>query len=138
MPFPAVPLRSLPGEYVIARFSTDADVAPVLAEMLRAESLVSFTQTDQEISIVCDSDAAPAGAELDGPWRALYAGGPIPFGLTGVVASLVDPLAAIGCPVFVISTFDGDVLMTPSDRHDEATRALRGAGHTVDVDAPRD
>lgn len=137
MPGPAVPLRSLPGEYVIARFPGDADVTPALADLLRAETLVSLTRTDQEVSIVCNADAAPPGAELDGPWRALYAGGPIPFGLTGVVASLVDPLAAIDCPVFVLSTFDGDVLMTPSDRLDEAATALLHAGHTIDGGAPR-
>jgi hypothetical protein len=137
MPAPAVPLRSLSGEYVIARFPVDTDAAPLLTDLLRTGVLVSLTRTDQEVSIVCAAGSAPAGAELDGPWQALYAGGPIPFGLTGVVASLVDPLAAIGCPVFVVSTFDGDVVMTPSDRHDEAVTALRGAGHTIDVRTTR-
>ncbi|OII39260.1 ACT domain-containing protein [Plantibacter sp. MMLR14_011] len=134
---PAVPLRSLAGEYVIARFPVETDLGPALAGLLGSASLVSVTRTDQEISIVCDTNFTPEGAELDGPWRALYAGGPIPFGLTGVVASLVDPLAAIGCPVFVVSTFDGDVVMTPSDWHAAAVAALLDAGHTIDVGAAR-
>jgi hypothetical protein len=117
---------------VIARFALGTDLAPILTSLLPSATLLSVTRTDQELSIVCGAGAAPDGAELDGPWRALYAGGPISFGLTGVVASLVNPLAAIGCPVFVVSTFDGDVLMTPSDRQADAVTALRGAGHTVD------
>ncbi|WP_076708785.1 ACT domain-containing protein [Microbacterium oleivorans] len=133
MPAPAVPLRSLPGEYVIARFPVGADITPVLTALVASASLMSVTRTDQEISIVCDVIVAPSAAELDGPWRALYAAGPIPFGLTGVVASLVGPLAEIGCPVFVVSTFDGDILMTPSDRHAEASTALEDAGHTIDA-----
>ncbi|HWS50804.1 MAG TPA: ACT domain-containing protein [Microbacterium sp.] len=58
-------------------------------------------------------------------------GGPIPFGLTGVVSSLVTPLAAAGCPVFVVSTFDGDVLMVPSADADRSRKILTVAGHTV-------
>lgn len=108
----------------------------MLPDLLGSAALLSVTRTDQEISIVCEAGAAPQAAELDGPWRALYVCGPIPFGLTGVVASLVEPLAADDCPVFVISTFDGDVLLTPSDRHADATTALRRAGHTIDVAAP--
>jgi hypothetical protein len=130
-----VSLRSLPGEYVIARFAVETEIS-LVADLFRSATLISVTRTDQELSIVCDAGVAPDGAELDGPWRALYVGGPIPFGLTGVVASLVEPLAAVACPVFVISTFDGDLLLTPSDRHTDATTALRQAGHTIDTAAP--
>jgi hypothetical protein len=127
---PTVELRSFPDSYVIARFPADG---PVPAELLAArlpEAFVSFTRTPQEVSIVCPLDLAPEGAEIDGPWTALYAGGPIPFGLTGVVASLVAPLAAAECPVFVVSTFDGDVLMVPSSEGDRAMNILASAGHT--------
>ncbi|WP_062385376.1 ACT domain-containing protein [Demequina iriomotensis] len=117
---------------MIARFDAAVDVTPVLADLLRSTALMSVTRTDQEISILCEVGAAPKDVEIDGPWRALYAGGPIPFGLTGVVAGLVDPLAAIACPVFVASTFDGDVLLIPSDRHADAVAALLRAGHAID------
>ena len=133
MPTPAVSLRSLPGEYVIVRFDATEDIAPLLQGLLGSSALMSLTRTDQELSILCEAGAAPQGAEVDGPWRALYAAGPIPFGMTGVVAAMVDPLAAIGCPVFVVSTFDGDVLLTPSERHTDAVTALSRAGHAVDT-----
>jgi hypothetical protein len=130
---PVVALRFLPGEYVIARFPVETDITASLPSLFGSAALVSVTRTDQELSIVCEVGAAPDGAELDGPWRALYAGGPIPFGLTGIVASLVDPLAAIGCPVFVVSTFDGDVLMMPSNRVSAAVTVLEDAGHAIDA-----
>lgn len=132
---PAVPLRDVAGEYVIARLPVSTNVTAWLPELVGAGALVSVTRTDQELSIVCEAGVAPAGAELDGPWRALYAGGPIPFGLTGVVASLVEPPATIGCPVFVMSTFDGDVLMVPSGHHAAARRALIRAGHSIEASA---
>lgn len=92
---------------------------------------MSVTRTPKELSIVCPSNSAPADAELEGPWVALYAGGPIPFGLTGVVTSLVSPVSKVGCAVFVVSTFDGDVLMIPSAEADRARSALVAAGHII-------
>jgi len=80
---------------------------------------------------VCPAGSAPPDAEIDGPWAALYVGGPIPFGLTGVVTSLVSPLSAISCPVFVVSTYDGDVLMVPRGDADRAEDALTNAGHLL-------
>jgi hypothetical protein len=135
MPAPTVPLRPILGEYVVARLPAATDVTALLHELV-GSALLSITRTDQELSIVCEAGVAPAGAEIDGPWRALYASGPMPFGLTGVVSSLVEPLARIGCPVFVTSTFDGDVLMVPSEQHAAASEALMSAGHLIDAPTP--
>ncbi len=131
MPVPTVTLQHLPGEYVVARFPSSSDARSLVADVMGEGSFVSVTRTPQEISIVCPADSAPPGAEIDGPWAALYAGGPIPFGMTGVVTSLVSPLSAIGCPVFVVSTNDGDVLMFPVPDADRAKTALVAAGHVL-------
>lgn len=131
MPTPSVELHPLAGEYVIVRLPAAADVPFTLLGALPHGGYVSITRTPQELSIVCLSEHAPAGAEIDGPWRALYASGPIPFGLPGVVTSLVAPLSAAGCAVFVVSTFDGDVLMVQSADHERARTLLINAGHTL-------
>ena len=49
----------------------------------------------------------------------------------GVVTSLVAPLSAVGCPVFIVSTFDGDILMVPSPNAAHARELLAAAGRTV-------
>ena len=132
MPAPSVELRPFAGEYVIAKLPvTTASLAPELLGMHPDGKIVSITRTPQELSIVCPIDLAPVDAEIDGPWTALYAGGPISFGLTGVVTSLVAPLSAAGCTVFVVSTFDGDILMVPSQKAADARELLAAAGHTV-------
>jgi hypothetical protein len=131
MPTPSVELHPLTGDYVIARLPADASVPGKLLDSAASDGYVSVTRTPQELSIVCRAELAPAGAEIDGPWSALYAGGPIPFGLTGVVTSLVAPLSAAGCPVFVVSTFDGDILMVPSADAERARMLLEQAGHTL-------
>ena len=132
MPAPTVELRPIAGEYVTAKLpGTTPALPPELLGMHAEGTIVSITRTSQELSIVCPVDLAPVDAEIDGPWTALYAGGPIPFGLTGVVNSLVAPLSAAGCPVFVVSTFDGDILMVPSRNAAQAQKLLAAAGHIV-------
>ena len=44
---------------------------------------------------------------------------------------MVAPLAAGGLPVWVISSYDGDLVLVPTDRLDEACEVLRAAGHQV-------
>lgn len=131
MPNPSVVLHSLPGDYIIARLAASSRVPADLLSPADTGGFVSVTRTPQELSIVCPAPLAPEGMEVDGPWKALYASGPMPFGLTGVVASLVAPLSAAGCPVFVTSTFDGDVLMVPSPQYGQACELLAAAGHTL-------
>ncbi|MCP2032120.1 hypothetical protein L1277_002219 [Okibacterium sp. HSC-33S16] len=128
---PSVALHELAGDYVIARLPATAAVPAELLAASPSHGYVSVTRTPQELSVVCAADLAPDDAEIDGMWRALYASGPIPFGLTGVVTSLVAPLSVAGCPVFVTSTFDGDILMVPSDRYGRARELLTSAGHTL-------
>ncbi|PXA67107.1 ACT domain-containing protein [Cryobacterium arcticum] len=131
MPTPSVELFQLAGDYVIARLPATAEMPKNLLSALSAGEYVSITRTPQELSIVCVSERAPADAQIDGTWRALYASGPIPFGLTGVVTSLVAPLSAAGCAVFVISTFDGDILMVQAADSERARTILTEAGHTL-------
>ncbi|MFK4763123.1 ACT domain-containing protein [Microbacterium sp. ZW T5_45] len=124
-------LQQLAGEYVIARFPAATDSARVLEEAFAAGGFVAVSRTPQELTVVCTSGLDLPGAEVDGPWVALYASGPMPFGLTGVVASLVSPLSAVNCAVFVVSTFDGDVLMVPVADASRARGALLEAGHVL-------
>ena len=53
----------------------------------------------------------PEGESVDRGWRVLEVVGPLDFSLTGVIASLVTPLAEAGVPIFVISTFESDYVL---------------------------
>ncbi|MCC3293934.1 ACT domain-containing protein [Arthrobacter sp. zg-Y411] len=130
-PAPTVELHALAGDYVIARLPVTAEVPAAFTAPGTGAGFISVTRTPQELSLVCPAALAPANAETDGPWTALYAAGPMPFGLTGVVTSLVAPLSAAGCPVFVVSTFDGDILLVPSTDYARACDLLLAAGHTL-------
>ena len=93
--------------------------------------LLSITRTRDELSIVVTEAIVPIGIRFEGGWRALSVVGPLPFSLTGVLASLATPLAEAGVPIFVISTFDTDWLLLRDEYLAAGTAALEDAGHTV-------
>ncbi|MBE9375426.1 ACT domain-containing protein [Saccharopolyspora sp. HNM0983] len=85
-------------------------------------------------TIVFPHHLAPeAGPDVrvQGPFRALEVQGPLDFSLTGVLASLLVPLADAGVSVFTLSTFDTDWILVPAESADAAVDSLTAAGHTV-------
>ncbi len=66
-----------------------------------AGDLWSLARSEDELSIVCADADVPAGvASVERDWRALQLAGPIPFGLTGILASVLSPLAAAEIAIF--------------------------------------
>jgi hypothetical protein len=92
---------------------------------------VSVTRTADEVSVVCEPGAVPAGVRCEPGWRCLRVAGTLPFSAVGVVAGLVGPLAAAGVSVFVVSTFDTDYLLVQDGHFDGAIEVLRQPGHEV-------
>lgn len=121
-----LPLDLLDQPLAVCRLDPMAAVPPWVAG-----DLVSVTRTTDELSVVCAADAVPIGTRVEGPFRALAVRGPLDFALTGVLAALAVPLAEARVPVFVLSTYDTDVVLVPADRVDAAVRALEDAGHAV-------
>lgn len=101
---------------------------------LALQGLSSISRTRDELSIVCDEGAVPAGRKVEGGWRVFKIDGPLDFGLTGILASVLNPLAQAGVSIFALSTYDTDYVMVKHDKIDAALAALRGAGHTVTVE----
>ncbi len=97
-----------------------------------AGDLWSLARSEDELSIVCADADVPAGvASVERDWRALQLAGPIPFGLTGILASVLSPLAAAEIAIFAFSTFDTDYVLVKSPDLVHALEALRGAGHVI-------
>jgi hypothetical protein len=91
----------------------------------------SVTRTAEELSVVCQESAVPAGVQCEPGWRVLQVEGPLDFALTGVLASVAGPLAEAGVSLFAISTFDTDYVLVKDESLETAAHALRRAGHGV-------
>jgi len=112
-------LRVLDGSYVLDRPPEGTDVD------LRADVLAVVFGPDG--STVMRRDDAGADA-----WSALWNGDEAhDVQATGMLSAIVAPLAAAGVPVWVVSSFDGDLVLVPTDRVDEVREVLQAVGHQV-------
>jgi len=120
-------LRVLPERYAVVRLHPGAE----LPAWVDKGPFRSVTRTDNEVSVVCRDGDVPDGESAERGWRVLELKGPLEFSLSGVVASLVVPLAKAEVPVFVISTFETDYVLVRDSDLDPASEVLGAAGHAV-------
>lgn len=124
---PTLDLSLLPDLLAVCRLPAGAE-APA---WLDGEAFASVTRTPEETSVVCRAEVVPLDVRVEAGWRALRVAGPLDFALTGVLLSLLEPLAAAGVSVFALSTFDTDVVLVRDAALDDALAALDDAGHRV-------
>ncbi|UWZ36667.1 ACT domain-containing protein [Dactylosporangium roseum] len=125
-------LALLPGDYAICRLPAASSLPGGFIEAaVGLPDVISVTWTPDEVSILCPADLAPDGAAVETPWRCLRVAGPVQLALTGILASIVTPLADARVNIFAFSTFDTDYVVVPAVRLNEALAALSAAGHRV-------
>jgi uncharacterized protein len=117
--------RQLPGRLAVVRLSPVTDVPRWASQ----GSISSIVRRSDELSVVCDESVVPEECRAERNWVALELDGPFPFAMTGVLASVLGPLAAAGVSVFVLSTVDTDVVMVKGDQADRAIAVLEHEGH---------
>jgi hypothetical protein len=122
-------LELLPDIYAVCRLDKNA---PVPDWGIRGP-FSSITRTAGELSVVCPEAQVPGGVNKEGGWKILMVEGPLDFSLTGVLASLIAPLAREGISVFALSTHDTDYLLVKKEQLEKAVRALRGEGYEVET-----
>jgi hypothetical protein len=124
-------LDLLPEEYAVCRLPAGSAIPDSLSTGPANKSVISVTWAPDELSIICPSDRVPADAVVETPWRCLRVVGPLDLALTGVLASLIGPLAAARVNIVTFSTYDTDYLLVPTVRLTEAIDTLSKAGHRV-------
>ena len=127
-------LDLLDGLFTICQLPASSDV-PLWAISATVTELLAVVRSREELSIVCPAgslppDAPDVVARSDG-WRVLRVEGPLDVKLTGILASLLTPLAEARIPVFALATFQTDWLLLPDEDIVAAIAALREAGHIV-------
>ncbi len=122
-------LTVLPDRYAICRLDAKADVP----QWSSYGPFVSISRTTDELSIVCPEANVPSGANCEPGWRILKCEGPLDYALTGIMASLAEPLADAGIPIFPIATHDTDYVLIKEPHLETAIQALTGYGHVVRV-----
>jgi uncharacterized protein len=120
-------LEQFPEKLAVVRLGPGAEV-PAWAE---SSSLFSITATALETSVVCAMRSVPRKAKHAGPFIAFAVKGPLDLALTGVLASLLRPLAEARISVFSLSTFDTDWVLVPVADAERVAEEWRRSGHEV-------
>jgi len=120
-------LQLLPQKFSVCRLGPDSAV-PQWA--LRGV-VHSVTRTADELSIVCETKYVPSRVKSEAGFRCFKLQGPFPFEVTGVLASVLEPLAKAGVSIFAISTYDTDYVMVKEKALAKAINGLSMAGHKI-------
>ena len=96
------------------------------------EGIFSLTRTDEELSLVCETTAAPASAlHREDGWRAFRFEGTLDFSLTGILAAAAQVLAEQKIPIFAVSTYNTDYILLKENQLARAACALSAAGYEL-------
>ncbi|MGN0064353.1 MAG: ACT domain-containing protein [Nocardioides sp.] len=120
-------IEQYPEQLAVVRLGPGAPI-PAWAE---SSSIFSVTATAAETSVVCAARNVPKKVPHERSFTAFAVVGPLDFALTGVLVSLLTPLAEEEISVFTLSTYDTDWILVPKERAEKAAEAWRRRGHTV-------
>ena len=113
-------LELLPFELTIVRLAP-SEPFPVWTAKSR---LLSLFRGNEELSIIAESESVPRGLTTEGGWCALKLVGTQPFTLTGVLESILGPLAEAEVSILALSTYDTDYVLVKVSALEEAVAAL--------------
>jgi hypothetical protein len=120
-------LTVMPERYAICRLDPQARIP----EWLPEAHFVSIARTPDELSIVCPEAHVPGDVTAETNWRILKCEGPLDFSLPGIVASVAEPLADAGVPIFPIATYHTDYILVKEVHLETAIAALTTYGHAI-------
>ncbi len=120
-------LKILEKSFAVCRLEPNSNI-PTWA---LASPFFSLSRTETEFSVVCEESLVPSEVRAETGWRILQVVGTLDFNLTGILASIVNPLAEAKISIFSISTFDTDYVLVKDFSLDLSCRVLRSKGMEI-------
>ena len=114
-------LELLPFELTAVRLEASEELPSWTAN----SRLLSLFRGSDELSIICESTIVPEGLTAEAGWCAFKLAGTQPFTLTGVLNSILTPLAEAKVSILAVSTYDTDYVLIKKAALEEAEAALR-------------
>jgi len=124
---PKQTLAVLPQRFTIHSLDGDSPIP----ENVLTSPLYFLGKTEDELSIVIPSSISVDSLDSDEGWRAYELLGPFHLSMVGIMAQIGAVLAAAKVSIFVVSTFETDFFLVKDNKLADATKALKGAGYTV-------
>ena len=127
---PILTLDLLEGSFVICRLSPTLS----LPSWAFTGPFVSITKTNDELSIITiDDGRLPKDIQCERNWKCFKFKGPFAFDMTGVLTSILNPLAKADIGILAVSTFDTDYVLVKEKNLEIAVDVLKQNGHILNV-----
>jgi uncharacterized protein len=120
-------LVELPDTLAVCRISLDSE----LEMWFLSEPFFVMLRSDDTLTIVCSQEKVPQEVQQERGWRALKIEGRFDFSETGILESVLKPLAEAGLGIFAVSSFETDYVLVKEGALDAVREALKRAGHTI-------
>jgi hypothetical protein len=120
MKSPRLSLTVLPYKLAISKLTKNARIPSWAIK----SPFFSITRAAGEISIVCPVENIPSNTRSERTWKALKIRGKLKFSLTGILASILDPLAKGKISVFALSTYTTDYVLVRESDIESAVKVL--------------
>ncbi len=105
---------------------------PNIRELTLDQGFYFIGRTDEEISLVCETDRTPANTlERDDGWKAFRIEGILDFSLIGILSKLSSILAEEGIGIFAVSTFNTDYILVKKENFEKALQVLADKGYGI-------
>ncbi len=97
-----------------------------------SRTYVFLSQTDEELSLVCETASVPGDATaVENGWKGLKIEGVLDFSMIGVISKISGILADNNISIFVISTYNTDYIFLKAEWYNQAVALLRQAAYTI-------
>jgi len=126
---PSLRLSVLPGNFAVCRLPIDSE----LQMWFLGDPFFALLRSDTELTVVCQEEKVPAEVQHESGWRRLKLEGAFALTETGILQSVLRPLAESGVGIFALSTFDTDYVLVKQEVLPSVVAALSGAGHQIQV-----
>ena len=118
-------LKRIDGQLTVCKLKSVADID-------LHQEFYFIGRTDEEISLVCKTEAAPVETlERDDGWRAFRIQGTLDFSLIGILSKISAILAENKIGIFAVSTYNTDYILVKEDNFETALMALEKNGYNI-------
>jgi len=121
-------MQVLRESFAVCQLERDEPI-PAWAE---ATDFLCIVRTQDELSIISVDSGIPPNVRSERGWRALRVVSDLDFSMSGVLASLLSPLADAGIGVLVVSTYKTDYVMVKDNSMVRAGEILSEHDHVVE------
>lgn len=121
-------LTLLDQTFTIHRLEPDAEIPGAAWR----SPFFAIARTADELSMVLPDSVEIGSDTSENGWACFKVGGPLEFGLVGVLAGISSALARARVAIFALSTFDTDYVLVKREQVEAAKEALVAAGYNIE------